>query len=293
MENFVIAKAIGFVLAGILIAMFSSRQAVFWGGTLVVSAFIAYRDPIWGVVTFVELAVGWLLGRWLLDRSRSIKHHLGGIWGRASVDTPTPRPVPPSPSPRPAPSPPQPVTRTAAPSQTPSRQGPGFWQIAFFVTALPVGLATIAFLSSRPGASASVEQPAAPLLEESLGSRPEVVTDFAPVDAQPEVPEPVPTLDERASSFSYAGRVVVRTDTLQTGEVLFVTSPVDGERKLHRLFVIDCAADAYSKNAESLEIEYLFDVMGMLAQGEPFNTVSFDHIDADPEASELFKIACP
>lgn len=76
MENFVIAKAIGFVLAGILIAIFSDKRALFWGATLVVSAFIAYSNPVWGIVTFFELLIGWLVGRWLRRRYVDVRARL-------------------------------------------------------------------------------------------------------------------------------------------------------------------------------------------------------------------------
>jgi hypothetical protein len=65
LENFQFGMAIGFILAGIVIALFRDKRALFWGATLVVGAVTAF-NPFWGLVTFVELVIGWFIGKWLL-----------------------------------------------------------------------------------------------------------------------------------------------------------------------------------------------------------------------------------
>lgn len=107
MENFVISKAIGFVLAGAAIGAFSDRRALFWGAMLVVGAFTTYSNPIWGVVTFVELALGWFIGRWLRAISGGLKDRNRRFWWRVtrpfSRQPPKPRnALPPESSPLPA-----------------------------------------------------------------------------------------------------------------------------------------------------------------------------------------------
>jgi len=304
MENFVPAKAIGFVLAGILIALFSDRRAVFWGGTLVASAFIGYADPVWGIMTFVELAFGWLVGRWMLNGSRDVRGSLRDFWGQVNEDKaslrlrqqkranellskPAPPPTPITPT-IPKPIRIEPIT----PVSQPPRRGFGVVEVVLvgiFLFGTGFGAAFLAKASQTGSEATRSDRFEMPTPETSpLADQTKSGQNLGEV--LPSVEKP--TLNERALRFLYEGRVITRTGTLPSAEFLFVTTPIEGEPRLHRLFVIDCQSGTYGRNAESFELDYLFDVMEMLTQGEPFTTAPITPDDDGTEVRALFDLAC-
>jgi hypothetical protein len=284
MENFAIAKAIGFVLAGILIAIFSSRQALFWGGTLVVSAFIGYANPIWGVITFFQLAAGWMIGRWLVSLPEAIRFFFLIRKAQRMGDSTRPKPKPTEI--RAKPPPPSPPIPPPLPPQTPQTKRRGSTVIFLSLGAIVAGLFFVGLTRQSPRSE--------PHLKIDVSDRTETRDSAGGPEINIESEEPVtePTLNERLAMFSHEDRIVVRVETLTAAEVMIVTSPVERDPKIHRLFVIDCAIGAYSKNAESLELAYLFDVIDLLSQGEPFTKKLFTQEDVDPEANKLYKMAC-
>jgi hypothetical protein len=304
MENFVLAKAIGFVLAGMLIALFSDRRAVFWGGTLVVGAFVGYANPVWGIMTVVELALGWFVGRWLLNVSRDGRGRLRDFWERVNEDkdslrrrrqkrlaelqserVPPPTPI--------APTIPQPKRlEPIAPVSQPPRRGLGVVEtvlVGIFLFGSGFGIAHLTKVSPADSEAVQSDRFEVPASESS------------PLDDQTHsgektgevLPsEEMPALNERALRFLYEGRVITRTGILPTAEFMFVTSPIEGDPRLHRLFVIDCQSGSYARNAESLELDYLFGVMEMLMQGEPFTMAPLTPEDEGTEVLALFDFAC-
>ena len=99
-------------------------------------------------------------------------------------------------------------------------------------------------------------------------------------------------LIERLAAFVMDGRKVFLALELTSGEYLIGTTPTDGGRALHRLFVIDCRTEAYSRNAESLETSYILEVTKKLIDGEQIMLDPIANGFDDPEASELFRMAC-
>jgi len=116
--------------------------------------------------------------------------------------------------------------------------------------------------------------------------------DSAAVPTALEQPGPEAALIERLAAFLMDERRVFLALELASGEILAGTMPAKGNPAIHRLFVIDCRTGSYSRNAESLEAGYILEVGKKLIDGEPFTLDPIASGLGDPEASELFRLAC-